>query len=291
MSEARRHDVVVAGFDARLEQRNGRLKSNNFSELSSSKSTLEMRPVGPSQPHGRIPNTPGAVSLISFILGGICFLSLSTFFSKLVVSGVSHEGFVNLEGWWWATPQLGFFLAAWSIFHWAEFVVTAGWNRDNCSVDSFLLDNGAMYHVAHVTALTEYLLSLYFAPSWKAFSYVSVVGVVMTIVGQGLRSTAMIHASTNFSHHLAFKKAERHRLVKDGIYAWFRHPSYAGFFYWALGTQLVLQNPISFILYSILLWRFFRQRTRVEEASLIRFFGDEYVQYRKNVGMKIPFIP
>lgn len=43
---------------------------------------------------------------------------------------------------------------------------------------------------------------------------------------------------------------------------WFRHPSYAGFFYWALGTQLVLQNPISFLGFLIVLWRFFSQRIR-----------------------------
>ena len=43
---------------------------------------------------------------------------------------------------------------------------------------------------------------------------------------------------------------------------WFRHPSYAGFFYWALGTQLVLQNPVSFTLYLIILWRFFSRRIR-----------------------------
>ena len=41
---------------------------------------------------------------------------------------------------------------------------------------AFLLDNGAMYHIAHGAALTEYLLSLYFAPSWKAFADVSTTG-------------------------------------------------------------------------------------------------------------------
>lgn len=46
------------------------------------------------------------------------------------------------------------------------------------------------------------------------------------------------------------------------LHSWFRHPSYAGFFYWALGTQLVLQNPISFAMYAVVLWRFFYYRTR-----------------------------
>jgi len=101
----------------------------------------------------------------------------------------------------------------------------------------------------------------------------------------------MIQASNNFSHSVAFRKLETHRLVTDGVYAWFRHPSYAGFFYWALGTQLVLQNPASLVIFAFLLWRFFYYRTRVEEKALIKFFGDEYVKYRQRVGVKIPFIP
>lgn len=42
----------------------------------------------------------------------------------------------------------------------------------------------------------------------------------MTLVGQALRSTAMIHASTNFSHSVAFRKLETHQLVTDGVYAY-----------------------------------------------------------------------
>ena len=43
-------------------------------------------------------------------------------------------------------------------------------------------------------------------------------GVVTTLVGQALRSGAMIHAGSNFSHVMAFRKAEGHTLVTDGIY-------------------------------------------------------------------------
>jgi protein-S-isoprenylcysteine O-methyltransferase len=40
----------------------------------------------------------------------------------------------------------------------------------------------------------------------------------MVLLGQALRSTAMIHASTNFSHSVAFQKRDTHRLVTDGVY-------------------------------------------------------------------------
>ena len=40
----------------------------------------------------------------------------------------------------------------------------------------------------------------------------------MVLAGQALRSAAMIQASTNFSHTVAFQKRDSHRLVTDGIY-------------------------------------------------------------------------
>jgi protein-S-isoprenylcysteine O-methyltransferase len=119
-----------------------------------------------------------------------------------------------------------------------------------------------MYHVANGLALAEYLLGLYFRPSLKSFPYVSLLGVVVVLFGQFLRSAAMIKASSNFSHMVAFRKLTGHQLVTDGVYKWSRHPSYAGFFYWALGTQLVLQNPFSFFVFWALLMRFFSSRIK-----------------------------
>ncbi|OSD04178.1 protein-s-isoprenylcysteine O-methyltransferase [Trametes coccinea BRFM310] len=229
-------------------------------------------------PRGRIPNTPLSVSLISFLLGSLFCFGLILFVTN------------GYQRYWWSTSQVGFFLAAWAAFHWGEFAVTAGWNRDKCSVDSFLLENGALYHIAHSVALFEYLTTLYFKPEWKLYPYVTAVGVALTLIGQALRSTAMIHAASNFSHVLAYRKVDGHVLVTDGIYRWFRHPSYAGFFYWALGTQLVLQNPVSFVLFAAILWRFFSRRIKAEETYLVRFFGDDYRRYKHAVGTKIPFI-
>ncbi|KAI0347229.1 prenyl cysteine carboxyl methyltransferase Ste14 [Trametopsis cervina] len=237
------------------------------------RSALETQPTVPvyRSPKALIPNTPLAAATISFLLGSLCITGLFIFSNQSLQYGV-------------ITNQLGFFIAAWSAFHWGEFAVTAGWNREKCSVDSFLLENGSTYHIAHSIAILEHVVTVWFKPASKTYPYVSVV------VGQALRSIAMIHAATNFSHAVAYNKLDTHVLVTDGIYSWFRHPSYAGFFYWALGTQLVLQNPVSLIIYSALLWKFFRDRIRYEEQALVRFFGRAYVDYRSRVGTKIPFI-
>lgn len=72
---------------------------------------------------GYIPNTPLGSSTVAFLLGGVFASGLYTFVSDIYTS--SH----------WLTYQLGFFVAAWAFFHWAEFAVTAGWNLEKCSVD------------------------------------------------------------------------------------------------------------------------------------------------------------
>lgn len=100
----------------------------------------------------------------------------------------------------------------------------------------------------------------------------------------------MIHANNNFSHVLAWKKRTDHKLVTDGVYAWVRHPSYVGFAYWALGTQLMLGNKLALLGFAGILWLFFSRRIRAEEGALVEFFGQEYKEYRKKVGTGLPFI-
>src|SRR5271169_974862 len=119
-------------------------------------------------------------------------------------------------------------------------------------------------------------------------------------MGQFFRSLAMVQASSNFSHQIAMEKKATHMLVTSGIYAFVRHPSYFGFFWWSVGTQIFLANPLSTVIFMAVLWKFFSSRiryvpeldeadwSRAEEMLLIKFFGDEYVDYRKKVGVWIP---
>lgn len=81
----------------------------------------------------KIPDTPCAASVISFLLGGLFAISLSVVYSK--VDGLLNPAEYLKPVHWWATSQNAFFFAAWSFFHWAEYAVTAGWNRKKCSVD------------------------------------------------------------------------------------------------------------------------------------------------------------
>ncbi|CAG7848608.1 Protein-S-isoprenylcysteine O-methyltransferase; AltName: Full=Farnesyl cysteine carboxyl methyltransferase; Short=FCMT; AltName: Full=Isoprenylcysteine carboxylmethyltransferase; AltName: Full=Prenylated protein carboxyl methyltransferase; Short=PPMT; AltName: Full=Prenylcysteine carboxyl methyltransferase; Short=pcCMT [Serendipita indica DSM 11827] len=236
------------------------------------------------------PNTPLAASTTSFLLGSLFSIGLWFFVANSHIIPALFKGSWASVAFNQPLVQLPFFIGAWAFFHWAEFAVTAGWNREKCSSHSFLLDNGKEYHIAHTFALVEFLVTWYFFPTSHQWAFITPIGVLMVIAGQVLRSAAMIHASTNFSHVVAHQHRQGHRLVTGGVYSWSRHPSYVGFFYWGIGTQLALQNKISFIGYSIVLWRFFYRRIIYEERALVRFFGDDYKTYRERVPTRIPFI-
>jgi protein-S-isoprenylcysteine O-methyltransferase len=193
----------------------------------------------------------------------------------------------------WRVP---FFLLALSAFHFLEFWSTAERNTLVASIDSFLLTaNWPSYAIAHSTAFLECFIVCYFFPdrSWAPFGsgpVIAAVGLLAVLLGQYVRSAAMLHAGASFNHQVQTKKADSHLLVTDGIYSWIRHPSYFGFFYWGLGTQMVMGNTFCFCAYGWVLWMFFNSRIRHEEDRLVDFFQEEYEDYRNRVGTRMPFI-
>ncbi|KAL0637117.1 farnesyl cysteine-carboxyl methyltransferase [Maublancomyces gigas] len=156
---------------------------------------------------------------------------------------------------------------------------------------AFLLtSNGMAYNIAHASAFTEAAVEWYFFPGLKTHRALTAFGVILVILGQLARSYAMAHAGTNFSHVVVMNREQGHILVKTGIYAYIRHPSYFGFFWWGMGTQFMLGNPVCAVGYALALWKFFSSRIREEEKLLIGFFGEDYVQYRATTMTLIPFI-
>lgn len=223
------------------------------------------------------------ISLRAFILGITTSLGvLSTILILLLTTSPL-----------WRIP---FFLGALSTFHFLEFWTTATVNTREANISAFLLTaNWPAYPIAHTLACIECLVSNVFFPQrnwapWGSAQLLMLVGLVMVATGQVVRSAAMLHAGKSFNHTVQTRKADTHTLVTTGVYGILRHPSYFGFFYWGLGTQLVLGNVFCFMGYGYVLWMFFSSRVRVEERKLIEFFGDDYVRYRKRVGTMIPFV-
>ncbi|KAG0750433.1 hypothetical protein G6F62_001741 [Rhizopus arrhizus] len=160
-------------------------------------------------------------------------------------------------------PQLGLFLSALTIFHFMEYLSTALFNPHTLTLDSYLINHGRQYHAAHTAAFIEFFIEYYFFPRWKTFNYIS---------------------------YLVDHKEKDHVLVTHGIYKIMRHPSYFGFFWWALGAQLLLLNPVCFVGFIFVLQKFFSDRITYEEHTLQRFFGQEWIEYKAKTPTWMPFI-
>lgn len=99
-------------------------------------------------------------------------------------------------------------------------------------------------------------------------------------------------AAHNFTHIIQTTRRPQHGLVTRGVYGWVRHPGYAGWMVWAVGTQLLLCNPACTLAFAVAAWRFFSARCRHEDRTLASFFGEEYLRYRAAVPHSgIPFVP
>ena len=216
-----------------------------------------------------------AISLRAFILGFGFGVSL---LSALIL-------IIQQNSPLWRAP---FFLTVLSLFHFLEYYTTARYNPPAASISAFLLSqNGSAYNIAHTLALLECLLRHYCAlqyPQWKYLQPMNTylwpelqmawltLGFVLLVVGQASRTMAMVQAGTNFSHVVQSRKKEGHVLVTDGIYHWLRHPSYFGFFWWGIGTQVVMGNLLCLVGYNVVLWRFFRHR--IDSKWVLRLFLD-----------------
>lgn len=173
------------------------------------------------------------------------------------------------------------------IFHLLEFLSTCLFNNSETDDDSFIL-NDTDLHIVHAVSIFEMLGKAWLFPSF-VFD-LPIFGLCVVILGQFSRTLAMYTAKESFNHYIQREHSNKHKLVTWGVYKYSRHPSYFGFFWWFIGTQLWLGNLVVLILGAFKLWNFFNTRIEFEEKFLINFFGQDYTNYKSKVKTGIPFI-
>ena len=184
-------------------------------------------------------------------------------------------------------------------FHLSEFFVTACYNSSVVSADSFMVNHSKAYTIAMIISWVEFWIefsAVYtFEIQVNMIFHIHVVirwlGLLMLLFGQIMRTVSMATCGESFNHLIQNRKKDNHVLITRGVYAYFRHPSYVGWFYWSIGTQIVLMNPISVVAYALASWDFFRKRIPYEEITLTKHFGSQYTVYVEGSWIGIPFIP
>lgn len=194
------------------------------------------------------------------ILFLVHFLVLQRFYIQSIFIRAHLLTLLLTIGLIWAltSPAIGLFTVVLSIFHLSEYLSVGFWCPRKLDVSSFLLNHSPQYHAAIAIAYLEYFIESFFVfPRGIPFHWILIlIGLAMIIAGEYLRKLAMFTARQNFSHLIEDKPNDEHRLITHGIYSTYRHPSYVGWFWWACGTQILLANPISFLIYLIVREKF-----------------------------------
>jgi protein-S-isoprenylcysteine O-methyltransferase len=219
----------------------------------------------------------GRVALVACFLaftGGIHFMLFTTSF----MSG-------NYYIFQWS-----FYIMALVAFHLLEFFLTALYNPRTCTADSFLVNHSRAYTIAALASWFEFWFETYCFPSLKGNLWNICIGGFMVVFGQCCRTLAMHTCGVHFHHIVQVQRSKTHQLVTDGLYSIFRHPSYFGWFWFSIGTQILLGNPICIVAYALASWQFFKDRIPFEEMALENMYGKKYEDYKKKTIIGIPFI-
>lgn len=115
----------------------------------------------------------------------------------------------------------------------------------------------------------------------------AMVGLPLMVLGMGLRYQAILKLGTYFTYPICLRP--EHRLVQDGLYRRWRHPSYFANFLILTGAWAMLQSrwlPFGILAYAAMTW----YRIRREEKVLLEHFGPEYARYQESSKALIPFV-
>jgi protein-S-isoprenylcysteine O-methyltransferase len=225
-----------------------------------------------------------------------------TAFALGVVAAVACVGLAGalFFSWWTWTPQVtafGLYLLVCVVgFHMSEFLVAAVFRPHDTHPKAFMIYHSPAYTIASFAAVAEFLVETYLIPSdWKLVeqrTWFALVAAVAVVFFYGIRVLAMVQCGPNFSLEVETTHREEHQLVTTGVFQYLRHPSYFGWFWRTVLSQVLLLNPVCFLGFTYVTWKFFVDRIAEEEEILSSdaFFGEKYRTYRKSVRTGIPWI-
>ena len=176
------------------------------------------------------------------------------------------------------------------IYHYSEYLSVLIYHFNILKCEYFLIDHSRSWIISTLVSFAETIIGIYFFDKYKKIKIIFILGLLMTIVGQYFRIAALFTGKKNFTHKISYNKVNDHELITYGIYSLSRHPSYFGFFIWSVGIEVMCCNPICTVAFTYILFKFFKDRILTEEETLIQFFGEKYLEYKKNVPILIPFI-
>ena len=154
-------------------------------------------------------------------------------------------------------------------------------NNDKFSILFILLSSS-------VSVLISIFEWAYFTQNKNQINFVSILGLIMLITGTVVRVWSIYVLGRNFT--ATVKVTEKHELISKGPYRIIRHPSYFGALVAICGCPVFLNNFFSIIISVVLMMSAYIYRIKFEEKALQEYFGNAYLEYKKNTYKLLPFI-
>lgn len=183
--------------------------------------------------------------------------------------------------------DLSIYVLSITIFHLLEFLSTCLWNNSQIDDDSFILTDYDL-HMVNIATIAEWYILKYLG--YETNTFLKWLGLFVMVIGQSFRTLSMYTAKESFNHYIQRTKSKSHKLVTTGVYSFSRHPSYFGFFWWFIGLRLFMNNWLVLVYGGYKIWSFFNLRIAFEEEFLVKFFKEDYLDYKSRVKVGIPFI-
>ena len=143
-----------------------------------------------------------------------------------------------------------------------------------------------MYLVAWLTGRTEFVADHFRGHTWAyLLGWGDAGAIVCGVIGQWLIAAGAVLGIVGWRQIYRGQGG----LVCTGLYRRIRHPQYAGFFLFLLGSSINWPTLLTLLMLPVLLVVYYRL-AKQEEADALAQFGDEYRRYQATSGMFWPRI-
>jgi protein-S-isoprenylcysteine O-methyltransferase Ste14 len=114
------------------------------------------------------------------------------------------------------------------------------------------------------------------------------LGIILIVIGVTIRRYAITTLGKFFTMNVVIQ--EDHHLCRTGLYQHVRHPAYTGMIIAFFGIGIGVGNWLALFIPVVPVTFVLLHRIRLEERALIETFGEDYMNYKKNVKCLFPFI-
>jgi len=113
-------------------------------------------------------------------------------------------------------------------------------------------------------------------------------GILVIALGFWIRIHAMGTLARHFTHRVTI--LQDHVLIRDGLYRYVRHPSYAGQILILIGLGTMLANGFALLAAPLFTTVALLLRIAVEERTLSEHFREAYEDYRRSTWRLLPLV-